>query len=538
MPTQRQGRRSTKFWNLGLRPKFGQKLQRALRRQISLVLAASLLFMPPAVAEEQQVQNIDACSYDFRDERTSQIRVICDEAKAAKKAHQAQLFSGILHASIAAMCMSTCIWPWSQYACPLGSIGGAIIDAGVTASLTKDYAAATTSLVATGGMGALQLSMIPAAPAAGAAAGGGAAGAGAGAAVNPGPMSPGMKGGGRFTGNEFNESGELAGEGGAKAGEEAGEQAGQSTTQKVMCWVSTLLEVAQTAVKFSGAKESKDLEKERYNEARRIALTKKYVPNLNDKAPPVVAAQAPGGPSNAGGTTDSTETASSGVRDCSGTTTTGELVSCARANDPTLPAFLEDPKFQSEFKKMSGQELGQFVRNMPEGASASQIMGAALANTGAGADVAKVNEKYENYFKDYQRQRALAAYGGGGGGAGGGGGKGGKDMGQQMADIMGDLMKKMTGEGEGGQAANPNVSMMKFGFAGKHPDQLVQDRSVSLFDRVYYRYTQAAARVESWGWQSPYNRAIASQPLRPAPAATASRPGAVQSTRPAAPRRY
>jgi hypothetical protein len=162
-------------------------------------------------------------------------------------------------------------------------------------------------------------------------------------------------------------------------------------------------------------------------------------------------------------------------------------IQCAVANDPTLPGFVNSTEFLSDFKKASGTDFSQFGNGT--GASpADAIAQAASANldTSTATKVAMV-------MKSLQDKMALdvTPYSGGGSGTSVAGADANDANLPAFNDIMAGLMGKLgnpgdkTGAPSGIQAvifANQRANKTR------SPASVAENRSLSIFDRVTYRY--------------------------------------------------
>jgi hypothetical protein len=178
-------------------------------------------------------------------------------------------------------------------------------------------------------------------------------------------------------------------------------------------------------------------------------------------------------------------------RSCTNFKTQGSyegFIQCAVANDKTLPTFVSSGNFPKEFKNSSGIPLPEFAQN-------SKSPTAALAGAMGGKMNSDQSNKLlaalRNVESRYMLDEAGTSYAGGGGGSKGGASDSGNDIGEMMGKFMGQFMP-----GQGEEKPKLGVNTASFGgldrkLASVGVD-LSQDRTVSLFDRVTYRYGRVA----------------------------------------------
>ena len=165
---------------------------------------------------------------------------------------------------------------------------------------------------------------------------------------------------------------------------------------------------------------------------------------------------------------------------------------CAVASDPSLPGFVKDPKFPKEFKKDTGQDLANFLTKND---SPTALMGSAMSNgfnpTQAGKLANALSEMERNVGAS-GTEVPSAIYASGGGGAGNGGG--GEDPMAGMQDMMAGLMDQLN-PNKKKEEQKSGVSAVIFANQTRSPASVAEDKKLSIFDRVTYRYYFVGKRI-------------------------------------------
>lgn len=193
---------------------------------------------------------------------------------------------------------------------------------------------------------------------------------------------------------------------------------------------------------------------------------------------------------------------------CDNAKTTGDtdtVLSCAFQKDGSLPRFAGDPKAKDLFKKLTGTDIGTFAKNAAANGLDGAQFAAAMLSPGNATNAAAFAADLNNQAKQIMlaQGEAGATYAGGGG-ASDSGSKKGTDMGALMQGVLGQLM----GGDKGKERSPAAVNEIAFRL-NRDPEQVAQDRSVSIFLRVSLRYLQNQPNVAQLPWASPYNRATA-----------------------------
>ncbi|MCC6271287.1 MAG: hypothetical protein IT190_08415 [Microbacteriaceae bacterium] len=154
----------------------------------------------------------------------------------------------------------------------------------------------------------------------------------------------------------------------------------------------------------------------------------------------------------------------------------GKTLVCAAAKDKSLPGLLRDPRLARDFKRASGMDLDDFMNTDKNTGGAKTLSGAFSGLVSP----ATAEEAFQDLEQHYE---SSAIYAGGGGGGSHGGGGGGDDLSGMMSGLMGQFMKKGDKD-QGPQSPNE----FRFGGPQGRAWALAEDSSVSLFDRISFRY--------------------------------------------------
>lgn len=172
----------------------------------------------------------------------------------------------------------------------------------------------------------------------------------------------------------------------------------------------------------------------------------------------------------------------------SGSSSGSAIVQCATASDTTLPGFVNGSKFPEEFQKDSGKSLASFLAgNGPPG---PQMTGASTNGMSA-SQSATIASAIDGVAQSVGNSEYAAVYAGSGGGGGGAGEDGGSDM----AALAQSLMDQMNPNGKKKEAASTGVSAVIFANRSRTPTAVTEDRKLSIFDRVSYRYYYVGRRI-------------------------------------------
>jgi hypothetical protein len=172
------------------------------------------------------------------------------------------------------------------------------------------------------------------------------------------------------------------------------------------------------------------------------------------------------------------------------TWSTGAVYQCATTSDPSLPKNVMSPRFNNDFKKISGTDISEMFtkQNSPGAAIASSMAGSlpiASVNTFASALSAMEKQMVpENLNSVYA-----------GGRRGGSSNSSKNDDGginDLMANMMGQFMPKP------GEGANPAVQTATLSFGNYEKLSAAaqaEDTTTSIFNRITFRYMKIRDRV-------------------------------------------
>ncbi len=175
---------------------------------------------------------------------------------------------------------------------------------------------------------------------------------------------------------------------------------------------------------------------------------------------------------------------------------TRDFVACAFAHDPSLPVFVRSPRFEAEFEKAAGFSFPDFVR----GADSSSGAGA-LASAFSGGLNSDQSSKLATVLRALEtkldQEVAGSQYAGGAGGASDSMASvaiDGSDL--SMGDLVKNFMAQLSPGGNAPKDARPEGSReISLGTADRRPATSVEDRSMSIFDRITYRYSFVGQRL-------------------------------------------
>ena len=191
-------------------------------------------------------------------------------------------------------------------------------------------------------------------------------------------------------------------------------------------------------------------------------------------------------------------------------------VQCAITADPRVGAKVLDPQFQKNFEETSGIGLGNFLSNS---SSPGQALGAGLENTIGSAAAVEIASVIDSAVGSGSTQLASAAPGSSyrGGGARKSRGGGDDGLGKAFGDIFKGIKGQLGGKGKDRGPASGNEIEFKM---KRTRQQIEQDTSLSLFDRITYRYQRSKKKLAKNPWKTPYNRAIAGKRFKAKPLKT------------------
>jgi hypothetical protein len=164
-----------------------------------------------------------------------------------------------------------------------------------------------------------------------------------------------------------------------------------------------------------------------------------------------------------------------------------DRIACAAATDSELPSFVNSQRFGEELGKNSGQDPNSFMDNFDSPKDA--IMGSMLASMKPN-QIAELSPLLDKMAEEAEPNNSSIYHGGGGGGFSGGGEDG------EMAAVMGMLSQLMPKNPQG-QDQHKGITAVISANKRNGPSTIAEDRSLSIFDRVSYRYFFVGRRILS-----------------------------------------
>lgn len=213
----------------------------------------------------------------------------------------------------------------------------------------------------------------------------------------------------------------------------------------------------------------------------------------SDQAEPQTNTGSTSGRSSSSGGTASSQPVnhvSPGTSLCGTTLVSNEVSSvyaCALASDTSLPKNVTTPKFSDDFKKITGNDLNQFIHTSTSpghaiGSSLSHFLPSSQAQTLSNS-MNTLEQQVASRDRDLTPPSG-ASYSGGRGQWGREGNSDESNLNALMGTMMGQFMSKTDGNSVISQS-----SMMNFGAWEKlSPEAKSENRKVSIFERVTYRY--------------------------------------------------
>jgi hypothetical protein len=174
---------------------------------------------------------------------------------------------------------------------------------------------------------------------------------------------------------------------------------------------------------------------------------------------------------------------------CATAKATGQAVAtiqCAVANDPTLPSYVATPQFLNDFKAATGgTDFSNFGSdpNQSAGDAIAQAASGGLGN-GTATQVAAVMRSMDNNEVPYE----VAAYGSNGGAPVAAAPSAEEPDMTQVAQALLEQMKAGQPAPNAEQAAATGIQAVVFANQNRAPASIPEDKTLSIFDRVTYRY--------------------------------------------------
>jgi hypothetical protein len=168
---------------------------------------------------------------------------------------------------------------------------------------------------------------------------------------------------------------------------------------------------------------------------------------------------------------------------------------CAIASDPELPSFVKDPGFVKEFQKHSGMPLGDFLGRKDGLSSAlGSALGRAFDPSGAEKLASALRDAESAAGSQNSYQGSVSVYARGSGGSSGGASL--EDPLAGMGDIMKALAEGMNPSPKTAEKFN-GVTAVAFANRNRAPAAVAEDRQLSIFDRITYRYYLVGRKILS-----------------------------------------
>jgi len=167
------------------------------------------------------------------------------------------------------------------------------------------------------------------------------------------------------------------------------------------------------------------------------------------------------------------------------------MVQCALAANQAIPPTVATAPFANSFQKSSGTSLNDFLTN-PNLNQPGQAIAAAMGGTLNTDQAVKLAAAIKTFEQQLPTEIPNGFYAGGGRGRSLSSGEGSDpDLGALMQGVMGQFMQKPQ------DTSDPNTGMASVIFANKNgtPTAVAENKQLSIFDRVSYRYFFVGARI-------------------------------------------
>lgn len=291
--------------------------------------------------------------------------------------------------------------------------------------------------------------------------------------------------------------------------EVANENAAQEAKDKIAgSCMSFAMATAQAASKFNGAKSQTSEAQNLRQKAKKLNSTQTSVA-MASRAPNADRDRQRGGsPDQGNGSAESA--VSKADKNCGQAIASGSgfaMAQCAVASDSNLPPQLTDSKFNDTLKKLTNLDVNDFMQNREQD-PADQI-GNALGNLLGPKMGQEVAAAAKDISKDLAaKQNQMLADKGAVPSSGRRGGRGGKktDYMGQMNQMLDKMMSGLQGKDEKKERKPAGADSKVFKLSKMTADQITNDRNISLFTRIDFRYKKAQSRMVALPYVSPYNR--------------------------------
>jgi len=443
----------------------------------------------------------DACANQGDDQQAT----FCTAAKNADKAAKNNTILMGVWGAVGAVCTAACAlstsptYAMNEWVCMGSSIAGTVADVGLSMMTAKSMQESTGALMSLAGTGVSVMMS------------------------SQNMLSSAGREAMKTTGKAFYQAGQTEGmthaesishakDGLNATGTEAGtEAAGKVGKRDMGACIAAVTAIGQSVMKGMSASQARDTKKSALNSAAQLqSQTAAQVTFGNGD---IIDSAKEGGGAGGNGTqivanTTSSNLGGGGCDAAKDTGSIGAIVQCASAFNPELANLISNPKFQEEFKNLSGgQDLGNFIKNINDDTPASSAIGAGLGGLPNSGEILSKLKEIEGQAK------ILAAneQGSRGGYLSSGRGIASAEEGPGAEAQIGDLLKGMLGQmnGEGEKKEDPLVEEIEFQIQKlRDPATLSENKNISLFARVGYRYKKTMNRL-AWGpWSSEHNKAL------------------------------
>ena len=264
----------------------------------------------------------------------------------------------------------------------------------------------------------------------------------------------------------------------------AGSSAGKGS--KFSC-VTTAVDALQAANQFTNAGSNAAAAKQAYGNAASLASS-----SGSPTYSPGNVGGSDSGAAAAGGSGGSIASTGSGGDACAIGAQTGNpsaVLQCASSiGDPNLKAIVSNPNFLSGVRNATGMSPSDFFNKARDEGSGKAIAGALSGTASSGDFMSKLGNVLVAAQKDATSRASNVGYASSGGGRAPASSKG-KDMSETLAELMAKLQQKPEEE-------KKDENNLAFAFKGeRYPANVAENRNVSLFERVTFRYYRAAPRL-------------------------------------------
>jgi hypothetical protein len=433
-----------------------------------LALALTLALHSPALRADADVDSVCAGALDNTQASApspdapgagpnQQKLQYCQAAKSAKEGANSDRALYKVWGAVGVVCTYACTasfvgGPTSEHACTGATMGGSVTQA----TVTKDFNGALTSIASAGGGYAMN------------------------AAAN---------------GQNAKSGGEAA-EKGAEKGKDA---AGKPKKKDFAACMNAATAVGTSITKFKGMQSNERAAETNLNSAMSVQAAtagevKPFKPGADSGSSDANSGASGGGNGSDTFAQQGANGQSSGNA-CAPGGSGASVIQCAIQSDRNVPAFVTSPRFAQDFQKKTGQSLNNFLTS-PDSASPTRPLADAMSGAVPSGQAGKLATALETLNQGLDTEGMGGTYVGGGGNSDSGGG-GGDEMAQQMGAMMQGLMDQMNPD-KAKEAQKSGVFAVDFAYRanqGRNLAAVADDKKLSIFDRVTYRYYFVGKRI-------------------------------------------